>query len=196
VLPHIFEPFFTTKLPHKGTGLGLSTVVSIVHQHKGFIDIKTEVRKGTEFRVFLPASEYLEGTETLAKVPVQPVGHNELILVIDDEEAICELVKMTLESYGYRAITAKNGVQGVALFAECKDEVQLVISDMDMPLMDGLTMISAMKNLKPDLPVIMASGSNHDTDFQRRNAAKDLTNLTKPYTLEQLLVAVDTVLKH
>jgi two-component system, cell cycle sensor histidine kinase and response regulator CckA len=195
VLPHIFEPFFTTKPADQGTGLGLSTVASIVHQHGGFIDIKTEARKGTEFRVYLPASEYLEGTETRAKALVQPVGHKELVLVIDDEEAVCELVKMTLESYGYRAITAKNGVQGVALFKEYKEEVRLVVSDTDMPLMGGLAMISAMKSLKPDLPVILASGSRQDTDLQRRNASKDATNLTKPYTLEQLLVAVDTVLK-
>jgi two-component system, cell cycle sensor histidine kinase and response regulator CckA len=196
VLPRIFEPFFTTKLPDKGTGLGLSTVASIVKHHGGRLDIKTEEGKGTEFKIYLPAIE--APAENLAAEPKEvtlPVGHGELILVIEDEEAICELTKTTLESYGYRVIAAQNGVQGIALFEEHKNELRALITDTDMPYMDGMGVVHAIKKLKPDLPVIIASGSSRDTEQMRRMDEEQLTNLGKPFSAEQLLIAVGMVIQ-
>jgi two-component system cell cycle sensor histidine kinase/response regulator CckA len=197
VLPRIFEPFFTTKLPDKGTGLGLSTVAGIVKHHGGCIDIKTELGKGTEFKIYLPAIE--SAAEELEEEPPKvtlPLGHSELILVIEDEEAVCELTKTTLENYGYRVITAHNGMEGISRFEEHKDEVRVLVTDTDMPYMDGTGAIRAIKELKPDIPVIIASGSRRDTAQTRRLDLEHLTNLGKPFSAEQLLIAVGMAVEH
>jgi CheY-like chemotaxis protein len=196
VLPRIFEPFFTTKLPDSGTGLGLSTVAGIVKNHGGCIDVKTELGKGTEFRIYLPAIEVAaEDLEAEAREVILPVGHGELILVIEDEEAVCELTKTTLENYGYRVISAQNGVQGISLFEEHQNDVRALITDTDMPYMDGTGVAQAIKKLKPDIPVIIASGSNRDTEQTRRLDTEHLTKLGKPFSAEQLLIAVGMVIQ-
>jgi CheY-like chemotaxis protein len=194
-LPRIFEPFYTTKPLDKGTGLGLSTVARIVKSRHGFIDLTTEANKGTEFRVYLPASQTLAESGTLARTPLLPTGRNELILIADDEESLRELMKTVLEACGYRVISAQNGVEGVAQYKEHREAIRLVISDTDMPLMDGLAMMSAITKMQPDVPVIIASGSRHNTELVRKSITKNLTHLAKPYTVEQLLTTVAAVLK-
>jgi two-component system, cell cycle sensor histidine kinase and response regulator CckA len=191
VLPRIFEPFFTTKLSDRGTGLGLSTVAGIVKNHGGCINIKTEIGKGTEFRIYFPAIE-AAAEEPYAKpaAVTLPAGHGELILVIEDEEAVRELTKTTLESYGYRVVTAQNGVQGIARFEEHKHNVRALVTDTDMPYLDGMGAIQAIKEMRPDLPVIIASASKRDTEQMRKMDIQHLTNLGKPFSLEQLLIAV------
>jgi two-component system cell cycle sensor histidine kinase/response regulator CckA len=197
VLPRIFEPFFTTKLPDKGTGLGLSTVAGIVKNHGGCIDIKTELGKGTEFKIYLPAMEVAaEQLAAASQEAALPVGKGELILVIEDEEAVCELTKTTLESYGYRVLTAQNGVQGLSLFEHHQQELRALITDTDMPYMDGMGVVQSIKRLKPDLPVIIASGSNRDTEQMEKMESQHLTNLGKPFSAEQLLIAVGMVIQH
>jgi two-component system, cell cycle sensor histidine kinase and response regulator CckA len=194
VLSRMFEPFFTTKGPEKGTGLGLSTVATIVRDHGGFIDVKTELGQGTEFRVYLPALDAGEETESQRPEPVLPTGHGELILVIDDEEAVRELAKTTLENYGYRVVTALNGMEGIARFEEHRKDIKLIVSDTDMPFMDGLTAIRSIQQSMPELPVIIASGTKHDTEFHRRMDGKHLLDLGKPYSVEGLLTAVAKIL--
>lgn len=191
VLPRIFEPFFTTKEAGKGTGLGLSTVAGIVKRHGGFIDLKTASGKGTEFKVYLPAQVACDTCQGERKESSLPSGRGELILVIDDEETVRELTKTTLESYGYRVVTAQNGLQGVARFRETPDEIKLLVTDTDMPHMDGMTAIRAIREIKPDLPCIIASGYNPDLDQDDKNDSILLKSLEKPYSLDQLLVAVD-----
>jgi two-component system, cell cycle sensor histidine kinase and response regulator CckA len=189
VLPRIFDPFFTTKIGDKGTGLGLSTVAGIVKHQRGFIEVKTELGKGTEFKIYFPAIFATETTDGEAQKGPLPTGRGELILVVDDEEAVRELIKTTLETYGYRVLTAQNGVQGINLFKEHQEEIRLLVTDTDMPHMDGMATIEATKALKPDIPVIIASGSKRDTE-QIRKETKYLTNLGKPFSVEQLLIAV------
>jgi CheY-like chemotaxis protein len=197
VLPRIFEPFFTTKLPDKGTGLGLSTVAGIIKHHGGCIDIETELGKGTEFKIYLPAVEVAgEEMEAAAQEVTLPVGHGELILVVEDEEAVAELTKTTLESYGYRVITAQNGVQGLSLFEKYQHELRALITDTDMPYMDGMGVVHAIKRMKPDLPVIIASGSSRDTEQMAKIETERMTNLGKPFSAEQLLIAVGMVIQH
>jgi two-component system cell cycle sensor histidine kinase/response regulator CckA len=196
VLPQIFEPFFTTKLPHEGTGLGLSIVANIVRHHGGCIDVKSELGQGTEFRIYLPATECVEEVETQPQRVVLPAGHGELILIIEDEEAMRELTKTTLENYGYRVVAAQNGVQGISRFEEHQNEVRALITDTDMPYMDGLAVVRAIRELKPNMPVIVASGSKGDTEDLRRLDAKHLTNLGKPFSLEQLLIALYKAVHH
>ncbi len=190
VMPRIFEPFFTTKLGDKGTGLGLSTVAAIVKNHGGFMDVQTKAGEGTVFTIHLPAIKRAETEKAEAKEATPPLGHGELILVIDDEEAVRELTKSTLESYGYRVVTAQNGLQGVARFRENQNEIKLLVTDTDMPHMDGMGAVRAIKELKWDVPVIITSGTKSDPRQPRRGDDIHLKNLGKPYTLDQLLMAV------
>jgi two-component system cell cycle sensor histidine kinase/response regulator CckA len=126
----------------------------------------------------------------LTKV-ILPTGRGELILVVDDEEALLGLTQHILHSSGYRVMTAQNGLQGVARFRENQDEIKLVITDSGMPEMNGMGMIRAIRELKPDLPIIMASGSDSDMEELQRIDPIHLKSLGKPYSIDQLLTAVD-----
>ncbi|WP_016951856.1 response regulator [Anabaena sp. PCC 7108] len=194
ILDRIFEPFFTTKELGKGTGLGLSTVLGILKNHHGFINVYSEEKKGSQFKVYLPAKdtpEILETTEIS-----WPQGNQELILVVDDEAAICDITKISLENYNYRVITARDGIEAIALYVEHRDEISLVLTDMGMPRMDGLTSIRTMQKINPNVKVIAISGLG-TTD--KVNAAYGLgvkDFLSKPYTANQLLQSISTVLNH
>ncbi len=190
IMPRIFEQFFTTKTPDKGTGLGLSTVASIVKHHKGFIQIHTETNKGTAFKIYLPGSQTVEMIQPQPPSKNLPVGNGELILVMDDEATVRQLVKTTLESYGYRVVTAMSGLDGITTFEENKDTIKLLISDTDMPFMDGLTAIRAMQKIKLEFPIIIASGGKAEPNQYKRIDDTYLTLLEKPYTVEQLLRTV------
>jgi two-component system cell cycle sensor histidine kinase/response regulator CckA len=190
VLPKIFEPFFTTKEPDKGTGLGLSTVANIVRHHHGFVQVHSEIGKGTEFRIYLPATESTQVAESTTREIVLPAGHGEMILVMDDEEAVRTLAKTTLENYGYRVVTALNGLQGIARFEEHKDEIKVLVTDTDMPFMNGFSAIDSIQRLKPDISIIIASGAKRGPNDLQRIDTTHLTTLNKPYTIEQLLNAV------
>ncbi|HEY3913167.1 MAG TPA: response regulator [Verrucomicrobiae bacterium] len=191
VLPRIFEPFFTTKLPDKGTGLGLSTVAGIVRHNGGCIDIKTEVGKGTEFKVYLRAAVTAAPPAEIPSLGADlPTGHGELILVIEDEEAVRELTKTTLETYGYRVVTAQDGEQGISRFKEHSRDIRVLVTDTDMPYLDGMGAVRAIKELRPDIPVIIASGSKYDTEQLQRIKREQYVNLGKPFSADQLLIAV------
>lgn len=193
IIDKIFEPFFTTKERGKGTGLGLSTVHAIVKSHKGFINVYSEVGKGTTFNVYLPAQTEHEVASTPEKRLELPSGHGETILVVDDESAICEIAKQTLETYGYRVITAGDGIEALALYAEKKEEVDVVLIDMMMPNISGQATIRAMRNIDPDVKIIATSGLPKlstgllGTDVQ--------AFLLKPYTAEKLLTTLHGLLK-
>lgn len=190
VLPRIFEPFFSTKAPDKGTGLGLSTVSNILKHHHGFVRLLSEVGRGTEFRVYLPALQAAEPAETRAAKPIMPDGHGEMIMVMDDEQAVRELTKSMLENYGYRVVTAPNGFLGITCFEQHQNEIKVVVSDTDMPFVDGFTAIRSIRKLKPDVWIIIASGGKRNPEQMRDIDTKHLTILNKPYSAEQLLTAV------
>lgn len=190
VLPRIFEPLFTTKAPDKGTGLGLSTVAGIVKNHNGFIQVRTEAAKGTEFRIFLPASESMETDRRTEPGKALPVGHGEMVLLMDDEATVRQLTQTTLQNYGYRVLTAMSGLDGITTFDAHKDEIKLLVSDTDMPVMNGIVAIRAIQKLKPELPVIITSGVERDTEQLVGIDRTHLTILQKPYTVEQILNAV------
>ena len=123
-------------------------------------------------------------------------GHGELILVIDDEEALLDLAKMMLERRGYVVITAHNGLEGIARFKENPDEIKLIITDSDMPHLNGTGVIRAIRELKPDIPVILSSGFQPDTAEFQKNDPVRLQSLEKPFSLDQLLTAVEKGLHH
>ena len=192
ILDRMFEPFFTTKEVGKGTGLGLSTVLGIIKSHGGFVEVKSAVGKGTQFSVFLPtvnATELLEEPE--ADIPS---GQGELILVVDDEAAIREINRTSLETYHYRVVTANDGIEAIALYAEHKDEICLALIDMIMPTMDGATTIRTLQKINPQIKVIATSGLVTSPQATTAVHADIQAFLVKPYTAKELIKVVNEVL--
>jgi PAS domain S-box-containing protein len=191
----IFEPFFTTKEIGMGTGLGLSTTLAIVRSHKGFINVYSEVGKGTTFRIYIPATGTGSGAAAAGEEADLPTGNGELILIIDDEAAIREITKETLQAHGYKAMTASNGAEGVAVYAENKNDINVVITDIMMPVMDGTAAILALKRIRPDVKIIAASGLTTKGQVTNPSDPNVQAFLTKPYTAEKLLIALAAALR-
>ena len=184
----IFEPFFTTKEIGKGTGLGLSTTVGILRSHGGFIRVYSEIGKGSTFEVYLPANGASKGAEAVAVgETVLPRGHGELVLVVDDEERMRAVVQSTLEQFGYRVLLAANGAEAVALYAQNRDQIEVVLTDMAMPVMDGPATIVALISMNPNLKIIGSSGLPSDGDFARAAGGGCKYFISKPYTAETIL---------
>lgn len=191
LLDRIFDPFFTTKEVGKGTGLGLSTVISIVKSHGGFITVKSQVGAGTEFRVYLPAITH--GKIQLPTVLDMPDGQGEWILVADDEAAIRETVKTTLETHGYRVYTARNGNEAIALYTQHKQEIRLAIINVMMPALDGATTIRVLKTINPDLKIVATSGISASEQLAKLEITVDYF-LLKPFTTQELLLRLHRTL--
>lgn len=194
VVERIFEPFYTTKDVGKGTGLGLSTALTIIKSHSGFINVYSESGNGTRFEIYLPAIENPQSFSVEKTVTGLPKGSGELILLVDDEEPIRLITKGTLESFGYRVLTANDGTEAIALYAQHKDQISVVLTDMMMPFMDGQATIRALSKINPNVKIIAASGlTAHEKDIENIETVKLF--LTKPFTAEKLLKALDIVLK-
>jgi PAS domain S-box-containing protein len=194
VRDRIFEPFFTTKEVGKGTGLGLSTVHTIVKSHGGFMNVESELRHGTTFKVFLPADREL-ARDTAEDTPSDvPRGWGEWVLVVDDEVSVREITQRTLEAFGYRVLTAADGVEAVAVFAQHRKKIALVLIDMAMPVMDGPTAIHALLHIEPDLPIVAASGLASKVTVAKAAVAGVKDFLAKPYTAGALLRLIRKVL--
>lgn len=191
----IFEPFFTTKEIGMGTGLGLSTTLAIVKSHGGFINLDSEVGNGTTFSIFIPATGLTSSLVAASQEADLPMGNGELILIIDDEAAVREITKETLQAYGYKAITANDGAEGVAVFAEQKKRIKAVITDIMMPVMDGTAAILAIRRINPNVKIIAASGLPTKGQIQTPGGSNVQAFLTKPYTAETLLKALAAALK-
>lgn len=195
-LDKIFDPFYTTKEQDKGTGLGLSISYKIIRDHNGFIHAYSEPGSGTEFKIYIPAIiQGVSETKEQALSKQAPQGNGELILVVDDESIIREVTKQTLESNGYRVVTADNGIEAVAKYVKNKEEFEVVIMDSMMPKMSGPASIKALKRINPDLKIIYSSGIKREAQSVA-NISDDEINaeLVKPYTIEQLLNTIHSVL--
>ncbi len=198
----IFEPFFTTKGQGKGTGLGLATVMSIVRAHGGFIEVESEVGKGTEFNVHLPATPDAvapELGESSESGEAAPRGHGELILVVEDEAPMREAVHAILTEADYRVVLAVDGVEAVALFTRRMDEIKLVMCDLIMPNLDGTGLIQILKRIEPRTRVIVSTGlmndSAHPEKITTLQAMGVKSFLRKPYRAKELLTAVHDTLR-
>jgi two-component system, cell cycle sensor histidine kinase and response regulator CckA len=194
IIERIFEPFFTTKEIERGTGLGLSTLIGIVKSHGGFVEVVSNTKsqsRGTQFQVFLPASETAETnpeeTESI------PQGNGELILVVDDEPSILEVTKATLETYNYQVLTANNGIEAIALYAQNQAAIELVIMDIMMPSMDGKTAIQILKTINPEAKIIAVSGLVSDPEIVAEINGSINAFVAKPYSNNDLLKAIDEV---
>ena len=194
VQKRVFDPFFTTKAPGKGTGLGLSTVHNIVGEYGGFLTLKSEVGHGTEFGVYLPAEPEAAASATESAPPSRPVGKGQSIMLVDDEATIRNMAGQTLQNYGYKVIPAIDGARGIALSVQYLAELQLVIADLDMPEIDGLTMVRAIRTFAPRMKFIIASGSSSRYDSNALTDLNIISFLHKPYSADDLLRAVNEAL--
>lgn len=186
IFERIFEPFFTTKEPGNGTGLGLSTVIGIVKSHGGFVKVYSEVGKGSQFQVYLPTVEAKEKGRPGDGEFVN--GNGELILVVDDEPLIREITKTSLEVHNYRVLTVSDGIEAIVMYSQYQDEISVVLMDMMMPSMDGLTAIRTLRRINHRVKIIATSGLATKSQFAKAAGANAF--LTKPYTAKELLQAV------
>ena len=193
VLPHIFEPFFTTKPPGKGTGLGLSQVYGIVRQHDGFIDVKTEVGKGTEFDIYLPAiSQPKKDEKGKEEKAVERIGKGELILFVEDEPYVLEVGKQVLEELGFEVLTATDGESALLTYREHAGRIKLVLSDIVMPKLDGIKLAKRLKEEDPEIKVIGVSGYPLRKD---KGELKIFDGwIQKPFNIDSLLGVLKNVL--
>jgi PAS domain S-box-containing protein len=187
-LDKIFDPFFTTKELGHGTGLGLSSVIGIVKSHEGFISVSSEVGRGTTFKICLPAKmDEFEALKESTALPL-PRANGELLLLVDDEKPILQIAQALLEGHGYRVLTAEDATEALAIFAIRKDEIKLVLTDLTMPLMDGVTLIRTLQKMKPDVRVIASTGrGGHEQHAQELESLSVGVCLTKPYDKNKLL---------
>ena len=194
-LARIWDPFFTTKAADKGTGLGLSTVRGIVEHHHGFVTLATAPGLGTTFRVYLPAAESAMISDTSTIPPFANEGKGELILVADDEISIRELVDVTLTHAGYRVMTAYDGAEAAVLFTAHAQEIALVITDLDMPILDGAGLARSIHALTPQMKILMMSGQESTSqakDMLREQFAT--ARIAKPFAIKTLKKAVHELL--
>jgi PAS domain S-box-containing protein len=195
VKSHIFEPFFSTKERGKGTGLGLSVVYGVVNNHRGFVQVESEVGAGTSFIIYLPVkhSSVEQGQGDRAK---GAAGQNipQTILLVEDEEMLRDLGVSILESEGFRVLAAKDGVEAVTLFEANSEEIGLVVCDLGLPRLGGREAFLKMKERKPSVRAIVASGYLEPTIRSEMLKAGVIDTIQKPYDFNDLLAKIRSVI--
>ncbi len=193
ILVKVFEPFFTTKGVGKGTGLGLATAMGIIKSHKGCIQIYSDSGEGTVVKVYLPVLQEAEAEET-AMILEEIKPGTETILVVDDERHVLTVARKALEKAGYKVLSADGGKSGVELYEANKGEIALVVLDMIMPDMDGREVFLALKEINPDVKVILASG--YSINGQAGKLLKEGVNsfVQKPFSIYDICNEVRKVL--
>lgn len=190
VQSRLFEPFFTTKEVGKGTGLGLSTVYGILRQHKGVINVASEVGKGTTFSVYLPAGGASAAAEAAPKVEDVSCGGNETILLAEDDELVRSLNTRVLEDAGYRVLAACDGEEAIRLFEQHADGIALAILDAVMPKYSGLEIQKRIRALRPNTLLLFCSGYNTSALWDGLQESGDYQILNKPFAPEEFLAKV------
>ena len=191
VMNQIFEPYFTTKSLEEGTGLGLSTCLIIAKNHHGYIDVISQEGVGSMFRLLLPVSDDQKKIE-LEPIMETPSGRGETILLAEDEKTIQEVYRLMLESYNYRVLPASNGAEALGLFLEPGTKVDLVLTDIIMPVMDGPKLIAKLREKNPAIKIVCMTG----TDSRIEDLVQLQTNgsVNKPCSTSQLLTVIRKVL--
>lgn len=191
VKSHIFEPFFTTKERGKGTGLGLSVVYGVVNNHRGFVQVESEPNAGTTFIIYLPVEHSTEahGEGARWNIPRKP-NAPQTILLVEDEEMLRDLGVTILEGEGYRVLAAKDGMEAVALFEAHRDDIGLVVCDLGLPRLGGREAFLKMKESRPGVRAIVASGYLEPAIRSEMLKAGVLDTIQKPYDFNDLLTKI------
>jgi two-component system cell cycle sensor histidine kinase/response regulator CckA len=192
--PKIFEPFFTTKEPGKGTGLGLATVYGIVRQSGGHILVYSHIGQGTTFKIYLPQiSDKVEVTGRETK-SLERVQGGETILLVEDEDMVREIALKTLEMMGYKVLKARNGDEAILVFEQHKENIQLLLTDVVMPGMNGRVLADRLSAARPEMEILFMSGYTDDAIIRKGALEKGTNFLGKPFTPDQLTCKVREVL--
>ena len=197
VVDQIFDPFFTTKEVGEGTGLGLSTVAAIMRSHGGWVNVYSEEGSGSTFRLYFPAATVDEeetGQQQEPPTAESLRGQGELVLVVDDESAVREITRRTLEAFGYRVVTATDGAHAVGIYGQRGGEIDVVLTDIMMPILDGPATIRALTRMDPSVRIIAASGLGANGGVARAADYGVKHFLPKPYTANTLLAILRQVL--
>ena len=194
VKPHIFEPFYTTKERGKGTGLGLSVVYGVVNNHRGFVQVDSEPGRGTTFTIYLPLGSATEPASANGHSPGSDHDPARTVMLVEDEEMLRELGVMLLEGDGYRVLAAKDGVEAVEMFEAHADEIGLVVCDLGLPRLGGRDVFLRMKEIKPSVRTIVASGylePNLRTEILRAGV---IDTVQKPYDFRELIARIRSII--
>ena len=190
VLDKIYDPFFTTKPMGKGTGLGLSTVLGIARSHRGFIRVDSRPGQGTRFRIYLPASTEVKTEGPSLSAIALPNGQGEGILLVDDEASARQVARQTLEKHAYRVREARNGEEALAIYESDPARIQLVLTDLMMPGMDGAALLRHLRRITPDLKAIAMTGGLSPAEMAQALDAESTEFLLKPFGADDLLETV------
>ena len=194
VKEHIFEPFFTTKERSKGTGLGLSVVYGVVNNHRGFVQVESEVGVGTTFSVYLPVAETAEHAPDDEPPPSDVTARAQTIMIVEDEEMLRDLAVHILSGEGYNVLAAKDGMEAVEMFTKHRDEVGLVVCDLGLPRLGGREVFLKMKEVKASVRAIVASGYLEPAMRSEILKAGVIDTIQKPYDFRELIEKIHSVI--
>ncbi len=187
---HIFEPFYTTKPVGQGTGLGLAQVYGIIKQHEGYIDVQSQVGRGTVFNIYLPAQETPEAVNPPVDVPVKLEGNGRKVLVVEDDHATLTALRALLEAHHYQVLTASNGAEALRRYESLMGSVELVVSDVVMPQMGGLALYRKISEQWPQTKVLFITGHPLGKESQELLENGSVSWLQKPFSIQEFNLAV------
>ena len=189
------NPFFTTKSVGKGTGMGLAFVDGVMHQSGGSVDIVSEPGEGATVRLFFSTVNTLT-LESQPSPPTSPIAHTSAtILLVDDDDGVRRFGSLVLRAQGYQVLEASNGAEALAIVEKKSAEIDLVITDVIMPVMGGIELGNRLATLLPGLPILYQSGRLEDLRQTEGSLERNLLFLTKPFTREAFLAKVGQLLK-
>src|ERR1035441_4551653 len=190
VLRNLFEPFFTTKERGKGTGLGLAMVYGILRQSNGWIDVQSDVGRGSTFHIYLPRIDSAAAVDEVKPAVTDPLRGKETVLIVEDQQAVRGLARKMLQERGYHVLEASDGREARSIVRRHSGEIDLLLTDVVMPGMDGRTLSEQLRELRPNLKVILMSGHSEDVITERGVLASGLMYIQKPFTPDGLAVKV------
>jgi CheY-like chemotaxis protein len=191
---NIFEPFYTTKQQGKGTGLGLAMVYGILRQSGGWIDAQSEIGRGSTFRIYLPRVDSALATDGAKPATVDSLRGEETVLIVEDQQAVRGLAKKMLQARGYHVLDAANGDDAHAVVMRHSGAIDLLLTDVVMPGTDGRSLSEQLRQLRPNLRVILMSGYAEDMIAHRGALDSGLAYIQKPFCPDELAAKVREVL--